>query len=371
MVKKEDVVQLSKVHSLKEEYLSVFLNVDSKEGNVLEKEKVFLRNSFRKLYKSLEKKRKPVKYLERDERKIYDILEKGVAKRKRGLAIFISSQEGFFKKYELSFPFKNFLYYGHSLFIRPLLYLVSDYEPTIVLLLDSRVSKFFESYQDYLDLIETIETDVPKKVLRGGWSQTRFQRHSEELLERHLKKTADYLSRIVNGRNFPSFILVGQNVIIEKLRTFLPKRVLEREIAHSKIRRGIWSSKKRIMKIAFDALKKKSDETNGILVRKLKDSQYTLTEIENIIEAVNRGRVELLLLSRTFRTPGFACRKCQTIFHRRVLICPFCQSPVDRVDLGDVMARRVLASGGEVRFVFGNKEFKKIGGAGVFLRFKP
>src|SRR5436309_1385938 len=55
--------------------------------------------------------------------------------------------------------------------------------------------------------------DVPGRHDQGGWSQARFQRHTEKLVAEHLKEVAEELDRRVRRMRSPQVIVVSSEEV--------------------------------------------------------------------------------------------------------------------------------------------------------------
>ena len=69
---------------------------------------------------------------------------------------------------------------------------------------------------------------------------------------------------------------------------------------------------------------------------------------EDVVLAVNEGRVHRLIVESGYDQTGWRCRSCDAVGTAAVTSCGYCGQDTTTVDLGEELARRVIENDGEV-----------------------
>jgi peptide subunit release factor 1 (eRF1) len=91
--------------------------------------------------------------------------------------------------------------------------------------------------------------------------------------------------------------------------------------------------------------------------------------IDVTVEALNRGAVHRLYLTKRFAEPGRACGGCGALQRGAGAACRLCGQPTRAVDLAEAMADRALAAGGTVQMVESYQALAHFGGVAARLRY--
>jgi len=96
---------------------------------------------------------------------------------------------------------------------------------------------------------------------------------------------------------------------------------------------------------------------------------------EDVVLAVNQGRVQALVIEEDFALAGFRCHNCDALGAsvEAAEVCPFCGGELRAVPcLGEALVARTLADGGRVEVVpHGNKLHSYRGIAAMLRQTAP
>jgi len=236
-----------------------------------------------------------------------------------------------------------------------------------------------------------IDSLVPGKTRKGGWSQQRYKRIREEALNEHLKKTAEIANSIfIREKDLKEVIIGGPGPIKEKFKNgeYLDYRLRKKVLGivdtsytgmqglqeiiqrgESLIQEASAVREKAIMQDFFEHLKK----DDGLSI-------YGLDEVKS---ALNYGAVKTLLISEGYDwvRVKLTCQ-CGNKIERdikpdSVQKCPKCKSEMkveETKELIDVLSEQAKNLGSEVEMISVDsregEQFKEIGGVGAILRYK-
>jgi peptide chain release factor subunit 1 len=289
-------------------------------------------------------------------------------------------------------PLGQKIYWCDQKFILdPLKEMIREKEVYGLIVLDSGGSDvgFLKGKKVFLE--KHMDSLVPGKTSKGGWSQQRFKRIREEALNEHLKKTAEIANSIFNQeKDLKGVIIGGPGPIKEKFKEgeYLDYRLRNKLLGivdtsytgiqglHEIVQRGeslIQEAsivrERAIMQEFFEHLKK----DDGLSI-------YGLEEVKNALEY---GAVRTLLISEDYDwvRVKLTCQ-CGNKIEKDIKPgsaqkCPNCKSEMkieEEVELIDVLSEQAKNLGSEVKIISVDsregEQFKEIGGIGAILRYK-
>src|SRR6188472_904637 len=115
----------------------------------------------------------------------------------RGLAIFSSGPDNIWRTLPLTEAVPDEVKVNRRLYLAPLVPLVGRGEGALVVVVGREQGRFYRlrggRLEDFADHTEA----APGRHDQGGWSQSRYQRHIETLVQEHLRDVAEALDRLV------------------------------------------------------------------------------------------------------------------------------------------------------------------------------
>ncbi|MCX8178378.1 MAG: peptide chain release factor aRF-1 [Candidatus Aenigmarchaeota archaeon] len=236
-----------------------------------------------------------------------------------------------------------------------------------------------------------IDSLVPGKTTKGGWSQQRYARIREEAKLEHLKKSGEEASEIFKQyKDLKGIIIGGPGPLKDKffegefLDYTLRKKILGVVDTSYLGIQGLEEAVHRGEELIKEAaVIKERQLMQKFFTHIQKDDGLAVYKLEDIIKAIDYGAVETLLVSESFNWVKFnlTCQcgvKIEKAGKRGdVFKCPNCgavMNAVDHKDLADILAEKVKEIGGNVEII--SKEsregqsLKEIGGIGALLRYR-
>ncbi len=359
--------------------LSVYLDVDqSREANLNRKFEVSLGNLLRELEQGLVDGFECEEFAADAERmrRFVSNYRPGA----RSLVIFCDALEDFFWHRELNVPLRSEARWSETLYLRPLLETLDEFERCGVILADRAQARLFTVYLGEIEEHGKSFAPGEVKIVKAPGrdhirSDMRFQHKADQYAHRHLKRVAELTVELADRHAFDRLVLAGPVEATSQLQHLLPKHWQSRVVASLNLpveadQQTVLAATLRIGKEA---------ERNGEIrsVEKLisdaaRAEQRAVTGLDATLRALRLGRIWQLVYADGFAPSGGRCINCATLFEEKLASCAYCDAtvwPVD--DLVEQAAQRVVVSGGKVEQVRGAmaERLGVAGGIGAFLKF--
>lgn len=275
--------------------------------------------------------------------------------------------------------------------LEPLQEMVREKEIYGIILIDTSGTDIGFLIGKKIVLEKHIDSLVPGKTTKGGWSQQRYARIREEAKLEHLKKSGEIASEIFKQyKDLKGIIIGGPGPLKDKffegefLDYMLRKKVLgvvdtsylgfqglEEAVNRGEelIKEAAAVKEKTLMQKFFTHLQKE----DGLAVYKMDD----------IIKALNFGAIDILLISEEFDLVkmklvcqcGFKTEKAGK--SKTEFKCPNCGSTMtvqEEEGLGEILSEKVKEMGGITQIISVDSregaQLKQLGGLGAILRFR-
>ena len=220
----------------------------------------------------------------------------------------------------------------------------------------------------------SLQSEVPGRHSRGGWAQlaqSRYQRHIQDHRERHFEAVVESLLALVDDRGLERIVLAGELRSLAAFRKSLPPRIAERvagTVAGARHEEARLMVNRATELLAHLTGQEQGEEVDAALTAAAK-AERAVAGIDGTLDAINRGAVHRLYVSKVFTAPGRVCAGCGALDKGPIDACRLCGTPATAVELSEAMADRVLATGGRVEVVASHRELEQAGGVAALLRY--
>ena len=285
-----------------------------------------------------------------------------------GLALFASAGDNLFLAVPLPDPVSDATCLGETLLVSPLIGRVGEMH-TYVAVVSREQGRVYRLRGGRLDEILDESEEQPGQHDQGGWSQARYQRHIDHLVQQHLKAVGEALGRQARGFRQVQLIVVAPEEMRNPFADALSQEARDALVgwataeAHAgpaellEIVRPVLAEAE--ARRAQDALERYQEEV-GRGGRASSGWQATL-------DAAADTRVDVLLVTEGANRPLYECPEC----HRGFVedgTCPIDDlALVKKSDGVDIAIQHALANNGHVlevaRGALGDDEI------GALLRF--
>ncbi len=290
----------------------------------------------------------------------------------RGLALFSCAPEGLWEVVELPVPVRNQLVVNATPHIRQLEAVLDNNERFGVLLADKqRARMFLFELGQLIDKSEVFDQLPRHEDDRGDWNKDHVRDHSAEVAHQHLKRAAQVAFEVFQSQGFDHLIVGAPEEICNELERVLHSYLKDRIAARVSV--PVNATDSVICQAALAVEADVEREKEMALVNRLRDAIGSgnggVAGVDKVLSALVERRVDTLLVSDGYESPGWRCEGCRHITVRGPS-CPVCSASMHRVD--DVVEEAVedaLGQSCRVEVVVDNADLDVLGRIGALLRF--
>jgi peptide chain release factor subunit 1 len=289
----------------------------------------------------------------------------------QGVAVFAAGLDNFWSTLALPEPVPDRFKVGHELFLAPLVPVVARADGTIVAAVGREQGHLYRLEAGRLQELGDYSDDTPGRHDQGGWSQARYQRHIEKLVQDHVKGVAEVLDRDRRRLHVPKIVLVCSEEMRSELLGALSTDAREAVVgwAPAEAHAGPAQLLQAVTPVLEQAEAKDEAE---VLARWREDAARgtrAASGWEQTLEAASDGRVEVLLFQDGVDHTAFRCPACGRASATGGS-CPLDGTSLERTDAGlDLAVHQTLAQGGEVWAIRHQQDLAPVEGIGALLRF--
>lgn len=292
-----------------------------------------------------------------------------------GLALFASGDERYFYTVRLPESPVDQMAWENTPWLEPLEEMVDRNGRVAVLLFDAERARLLTIFLGQIEISAEITDAVPRKQATGGWfalSQTRYARHREEHVLRHVQRTVARLVELHRTHPFDRLLLGGPDEALALLQQHLPS-VLKRSVA-GLVHVELFASEAEVLNVALAAMRPIEEETKSALVHDLLEAvatPYGVLGKEATLRALNEGRVHHLVLTAVHPLSGGVCTGCGRLV-AGAGTCPVCGATARaEPDLRERVVSRARETGARVSWLHGRaaEPLAADEGVGAWVRY--
>lgn len=289
----------------------------------------------------------------------------------RGVAVFAAGRDNFWETLTVSDALADDVHIGHDLYLAPLARLAGG-DAALVAFVGRERGQVWRLRGGQLTEIADQTDEVPGQHDQGGWSQGRYGRHIENLVEQHLRDVAGTLDRVVRRLRGVPVVLIGAEEIRSEFEAALSKEVLSCLAG--------WASAEahadgaQVLAAAKPVLEDwKAAREQELLERWREEAGKNgraTSGWESTLEAASDGRIDLLLVQDGVDRPAYQCPQCGRAQMGNGS-CPLDGTTMEAKEGGlDLALHQTLAHGGTVHVITGDRrDLEPVGGVAALLRF--
>lgn len=313
--------------------------------------------------------------IDNDLARIARYLEEEVEPPAQGIAIFAcSGASDFFEALQLEAPIDNnrLFVYDHP-HLYPLAHLLEQYPRYAVVLADTNAAKIFVFALGKAIKRQELENVKTNRTQVGGWSQMRYQRHTENYHLHHAKEVIDNLERLVRDERIEHVMLAGNgDTIIPLLREQMSKELSEKVVDILSL--GINTPEQELLEESLKAYRRHNSLSDTEKVEHLLDEYrrdgLAVAGVAQTLAALSNGQVEELLIASAPNAILFDSAEVEKVLS---LYGTPGEAPTefDQHTVADELVKRAIQlSSAQVTFIEDAGALKEVGGVGALLRYR-
>jgi peptide chain release factor subunit 1 len=288
----------------------------------------------------------------------------------RGVAVFAASLDNLWSTLALPDSVPDDVKIANELYLAPLTPHVGR-DGALVAAVGRERGEVFRLRGRALVEIADESKDVPGRHDQGGWSQARYERHIENIVEQHLREVADILDACVRRLRGVPIVLVGAEEIRSEFEELLSNEA--RDSVAGWATAEAHADGKHLLEAVRPVLDEWWRTREEALLERWREEAgkngRAAAGWEQTLEAASDGRVELLLVQDGVDRPAYECPQCgraQTTNGS----CPLDGTTmVSRENGVDLAVHRTLAHGGTIHVIRDRQDLEPVGGVAALLRF--
>jgi peptide chain release factor subunit 1 len=289
----------------------------------------------------------------------------------QGLAVFAAGLDNFWRTLALPEPVRDSARVSRDFYVSPLVSLVSRGDGTIVAVVGREQGQLYRLRAGRLEEIAEHYDEQPGQHDQGGWSQGRYQRHIEKLVQEHLKGVAQELDRSKRQLRAPKIVLVCSEEMRSEFTDALSAEVRESLVGWTQAQAQAGPGA--ILQAVAPVLEAAESKDEAEVIERWREeagrNARATSGWEQTLEASSDARVELLLFQDGADRPAYRCPACG-----RAAVsegsCPLDGTRLEPTDSGlDLAVHQTLANGGAVWAIRHHQDLAPVEGVGALLRF--
>jgi peptide chain release factor subunit 1 len=288
-----------------------------------------------------------------------------------GFAVFCAGLDNVWEALPLSEPVPDDIKVGRELYLAPLVPLVGRGEGAVVAHVGRELGILYRLRAGRLEQIADLSEEQPGQHDQGGWSQSRYQRHIDELANRHLKTVAAELERQLRRLQFPRVVVVCPEELKSEFTDSLAGDARNAIVGWTTAEAH--ASPTELYEASLPVLEKWHRKREADLVERWKEesgrSGRAASGWDQTLESASDGRVECLLFHEGVEQAAFQCPSCGRVSVKGGR-CPLDGMAMEQRDEGlDLAVHQVLAHGGQVLALRHLPDLEPVGGIAALLRY--
>ena len=289
----------------------------------------------------------------------------------QGMAVFAAGLDNFWTTIALPEPVPDRFKVGRDFFLAPLVPIVARADGTIVAVVGREQGHLYRLQAGRLREIGDFFEEQPGRHDQGGWSQARYQRHIEKLVQEHLKDVAEVLDRSRRRLQVPKIVIVGSEETRSEFMDELSADVRDAVVgwAHAEAHAG----PTQLLEVVTPVLARAESEDEAEVLGRWREEAgregRAASGWEQTLEAASDGRVELLLFQQGVDHPAFRCPACGRAAAAGGS-CPLDGTRLEETDAGlDLAVHQTLVHGGAVWAIRHQQDLAPVEGIAALLRY--
>ena len=288
-----------------------------------------------------------------------------------GLAVFSAGLDNLWRPLSLAQSIADEVHVGRELYLTPLVPLVGRGDGALVAVVSREQGRLYRLRAGRLEDVADRFDEQPGQHDQGGWSQARYQRHIEKLVEEHFKGVAEELSQQVRRLRSARVVVVCPEEMRGDFENLLPGDVRSAIVGWTRARAHAGPNE--LLDVVTPELERARERDEERLIERWREEAgrngRAASGWEQTLEAASDGRVDVLAFTEGASHDAWQCPACG-----RVNVaggrCPLDGTEMEaRADGLDLAIHQTLVHGGSVLALRRRRDLDPAEGIGALLRY--
>jgi len=372
MFSQEQMQELVTYEGTGEGVISIYLDTDSTRQSV-----EAIKLTARGLLKEVQPQR------EKEAQTIERYLDLSYDWSKPGLALFCGKGGEFFRAYRSPVAFRNRIRLTSKPYVKPLTHLLDHYAHFGVILIDRVGGRFFAYHLGELQATDSFTGEEVRRVKDGAGSSAFGRRggdadagpkggkHEDEVTARNMRECAAKANAFFASRPIRRLFLGGTNENVAQFREMLPHKLQSCLVGSFPVERDAGESE--VRQRALNLLREVNAEREDKLVERLitlnAQGANAVVGLDKTLQAVSDKRVETLIISDGYKTPGYV-HDSSGFLVSNLALSPLAESEMTgTADVVEAAVAQTVSQGGHVEVIAENPSLEDAGRIGAILRY--
>ena len=288
-----------------------------------------------------------------------------------GYAVYSAGLDNVWQPLPLSERVADLVKVGRQFYLAPLVPLIGKGDGVLVAFVGRERGDLYRLRGGRLEELANEFDETPGRHDQGGWSQARYQRHIEKLVQDHLKDVAEELDRLLRQLRRPRVVIVGSEETRAELEDELSSEVKDATIGWASAEAH--ASPAQLLKTVEPLLERWRAEQEADAVERWREAAgrngRAASGWAQTLEAASDGRVELLLFHDGADHQAWQCPACGRVAAEPGT-CPLDGTQMEESRDGlDLAVHQTLAHGGTAWALRQRQDLDPVEGIGAVLRY--
>jgi peptide chain release factor subunit 1 len=289
----------------------------------------------------------------------------------QAVAVFCSGLDNLWRTLSLAESVDDAVSVGREALLTPLVPLVGRGSGAIVAVVSREQGHIYRVRAGRLEEVVDRSEDTPGQHDQGGWSQARYQRHIEKLVQEHIKSVAGEIGQQARRARSARVVIVIPQEMRGEFESAMPADVRDAVVGWAQA--PAQAGPAELLEVVVPVLQRADAEDEEELVDRWREEAgrdgRAAAGWEQTLEAASDARVEVLLFSQGVTHDAWQCPACGRLSVSGGQ-CPLDGTEMERRERGlDLAVHHTLSHGGQVRALRNRQDLDPVEGIGALLRF--
>ncbi len=376
MITRENIRELAGFESGEGCALSFYYQPSTPKDKSHREELIVLKDLVRHALREAEKSGKNGSARE-DLQKILDMAEHLHGNGGRAKAVFASSKDNFWREFDLPARLAGTrLVVNRRFHLRPLTALANVMPRLLIVVTDKTKARFLELWMDEISEREKFTNELPRRGRSdgfAGYDAGHAERHVEHEAMHWYKRLAERM-RELQESGYERFLVGCREESWPEIEPYLHPYVRQRFVGHFSLDPAsatIGEVRQKAEALYNEFRSRRRANLVKEAVGGAQSNRRGAVGLRRVLQALETGEIQTLLIARDFAAPAVQCPNCNHIDSHITPTCAVCGRPAQELeDVSDALLRTAVRSGVEIIHIPDDPDLASAGGVAAVLRFR-